>query len=75
MPSRDSRHVHPTPSRDICICDKVSDFANNVRLLINPHESYLQEQEALHFGKSFPTWKQIAKNYEYCYNKIVPTIY
>ncbi len=48
----------------LCICDKVSDFANNViRLLINPHERYLQEQEALRFGRTFPTWKQIAEQY------------
>jgi polysaccharide biosynthesis protein PslH len=59
----------------LCICDKVSDFANNViRLLVNPHERYLQEQEALRFGRTFPTWKQIAEQYMYCYHEIVPTI-
>jgi glycosyltransferase involved in cell wall biosynthesis len=63
-------------NRALCICDKVSDFANNViRLLINPHERYLQEQEALRFGRTFPTWEQIAEEYLYCYSKTVPTIY
>jgi len=42
---------------------------------VNPQERYLQEQEALRFGRSFPTWKQIAEEYEHCYHKIVSTIY
>lgn len=63
-------------NRALCVCDKVSDFANNViRLLVNPHERYLQEQEALRFGRTFPTWKQIAEEYERCYHKIVSTTY
>jgi glycosyltransferase involved in cell wall biosynthesis len=62
-------------SRALCICDKVSDFANNViRLLLDSHERYLQEQEALLFGRTLPTWNQIADEYMYNYKKIVPTI-
>ena len=63
-------------SKALCICDSVSDFANNVvRLLINTHERYLQEQEALSLVRTFPTWRQIAEEYIYCYCKIVPTLY
>jgi glycosyltransferase involved in cell wall biosynthesis len=62
-------------NRALCICDTVIDFANSViRFLTNPHERYLQEQEALRFGRTFPTWKQIAEEYTYCYQKFVPTI-
>ncbi|MGH9976949.1 MAG: glycosyltransferase family 4 protein, partial [Nitrososphaeraceae archaeon] len=62
-------------SRALCICDKVSDFADNViRLLIDSHERYLQEQEALLVGRTLPTWNQIADEYMYCYEKIIPTI-
>ena len=57
-------------TRAICVCDKVFDFANNVvRLLKAPHERYLQEQEALRLGRTFPTWKQIAEEYMICYSK------
>lgn len=63
-------------TRALCICDKVSDFANNViRLLIDSHERYLQEQEALLFGRTLPTWKQIADEFMQFYEKTVPTIH
>jgi len=59
-------------NRALCICNTVSDFANNViRFLTNPHERYLQEQEALRFGRTLPTWKQVAEEYMYCYQKVV----
>jgi polysaccharide biosynthesis protein PslH len=62
-------------SRALCICDNASDFANSViRLLIDSHERYLQEQEALLLGRTLPTWKRIADEFMYCYEKIVPTI-
>jgi glycosyltransferase involved in cell wall biosynthesis len=62
-------------SRALCICDKASDFANNViRLLIDSHERYLLEQEALLLGRTLPTWKQIAEEFMHFYEKIVPTI-
>ena len=63
-------------SKALCICDSVSDFANNViRLLINSQERHLQEQEAILLMRTFPTWRQIAEEYIYCYCKIVPTLY
>jgi len=62
-------------NRALCICDTVIDFANSViRFLTKPHERYLQEQAALRLGGTFPTWKQIAEEYTYCYQKFVPTI-
>lgn len=62
-------------SRALCICDKASDFANNViRLLIDSHERYLQEQEALLLGRTLLTWKQITEEFMHFYEKLVPTI-
>jgi polysaccharide biosynthesis protein PslH len=59
-------------NRALCIYDTVFDFANNViRFLTNPHERYLQGQEALRFGRTLPTWKQVAEEYMYCYQKVV----
>lgn len=61
-------------NRAICVCDKESDFAGNViRLLVNPQERHKQEQEALRFGRTFPTWNQVAKEYMRCYHKMAST--
>jgi glycosyltransferase involved in cell wall biosynthesis len=47
----------------LCVCDNVSDFASNViRLLVNPQERYLQEQEALRFGRSSPLGNKSLKS-------------
>jgi glycosyltransferase involved in cell wall biosynthesis len=58
-------------NRALCVCDKVSDFADNViRFLVNPQVRLRQEQEALRFARTFPTWNQVKEEYVRCYNEI-----
>jgi glycosyltransferase involved in cell wall biosynthesis len=59
-------------SEALCVCNKVSDFANNVvRFLINSNERQKQEERALHFGNTLPTWDQVKWRYVNCYKKLV----
>ena len=63
-------------NRAICVCDEVSDFASNViRLLVNPHDRHMQEQEALRYGRTFPTWDQVAEEYMRCYHEMALNTY
>jgi glycosyltransferase involved in cell wall biosynthesis len=55
----------------LCISDKIPDFANYViRFLSNPEERRHQEQSALQFAKTLPTWDQVKEDYIRCYNEI-----
>lgn len=56
----------------LCICDKVSDFADNVvRFLINPNERQRQEERAFRYAKTLPTWDQVKEQYVSCYEDLV----
>jgi polysaccharide biosynthesis protein PslH len=56
----------------LCICNKVSDFADNVvRFLINPNERQRQEERAFRYAKTLPTWDQVKEQYVSCYEDLV----
>jgi glycosyltransferase involved in cell wall biosynthesis len=58
----------------LCICDKIDDFAANVvRFLSNPQDRHRQEQEALLFAKTIPTWEKVKEKYIQCYNEMICT--
>ena len=53
------------------IADKVSDFANYViRFLSIAEERHHQEENALQFAKTMPTWNQVNEDYIRCYTEI-----
>jgi polysaccharide biosynthesis protein PslH len=55
----------------LCVCDKASDFAKNiVRFLVSPRERHLQEENALSFARTLPTWNQVKEEYVRCYNEM-----
>ena len=55
----------------LCISDKVSDFANYViRFLLIAKERHHQEQSALQFAKTMPTWDQVNEDFIRCYTEI-----
>jgi polysaccharide biosynthesis protein PslH len=55
----------------LCIADKVSDFANYViQFLSIAKERHHQEQSALQFAKTMPTWNQVNEDYIRCYTEI-----
>ncbi|MGA9844207.1 MAG: glycosyltransferase family 4 protein [Nitrososphaeraceae archaeon] len=61
-------------NRALCICDKIYDFAANVvRFLSNPQDRHRQEQEALLFAKTIPTWEKVTEKYIQCYNEMTCT--
>jgi len=56
----------------LCVCNKASEFANDVvRLLINPYERHRQEEKALSFANTLPTWDQVKERYVNCYEGLV----
>jgi glycosyltransferase involved in cell wall biosynthesis len=56
----------------LCICNLVSDFANNVvRFLINPYERKRQENRALRFANTLSTWDQVIEQYLRCYRSLI----
>jgi glycosyltransferase involved in cell wall biosynthesis len=58
----------------LCIADKPSDFANYViRFLSIAEERHHQEQNALEFAKTMPTWDQVNEHYIRCYTEISET--
>jgi glycosyltransferase involved in cell wall biosynthesis len=51
-------------NKALCVCNKASDFANNVvRFLIDPNERQRQEEIALRFANTLPTWDQVKEQY------------
>jgi len=55
----------------LCIADKVSDFANYViRFLSIAEERHHQEENALQFAKTMPTWNKVNEDYIRCYTEI-----
>jgi polysaccharide biosynthesis protein PslH len=55
----------------LCIADKASDFANYViRFLLIAKERHHQEQSALQFAKTMPTWDQVNEDFIRCYTEI-----
>ena len=56
----------------VTVADEVTDFAENVvRLLLDPEERYRQEQEALAYARTLPTWDQASESFTHCYNEMI----
>ncbi len=56
----------------LCICNEVSDFANNVvRLLTNSNEREAQEHRASSYANALPKWDQVIEQYATCYMDLV----
>ena len=61
-------------NRALCICDEIFDFANHViRFLVNPRDRYDQEQLALRFANTIPTWDKVKEGYVLSYNEVKST--
>jgi polysaccharide biosynthesis protein PslH len=55
----------------LAIADELSDFAKKVvQFLLDPNERYRQEQEALAYSKTLPSWQQVSQQFASCYNEI-----
>lgn len=58
--------------RAATIADNITDFAENVvQFLIDPKKRYQQEQKALAYARSLPTWDQSSEAFSHCYKEIV----
>jgi len=57
--------------RAVAVADEATEFAQNViRLLQHPKERRIQEQEALAYSVTLPSWNQIAARYLSLYREI-----
>jgi glycosyltransferase involved in cell wall biosynthesis len=55
----------------ITIADEVSDFAEKaVRFLVHPNERHIQEQEALAYARTLPSWDQVSEAFARLYKEI-----
>jgi glycosyltransferase involved in cell wall biosynthesis len=56
----------------LCVCNEVSDFANNVvRFLINSNDREAQEERALSYASTLPAWDQVIEQYATYYRGLV----
>jgi glycosyltransferase involved in cell wall biosynthesis len=61
--------------RAIAVADEPTEFAQNViRLLHHPEERRVQEQEALAYSVTLPSWNQISASYLRLYREISVTV-
>jgi glycosyltransferase involved in cell wall biosynthesis len=55
----------------VAIADDPPDFARKVvQLLLDPAERYRQEQQALAYSRTLPTWQEISQEFANCYDEI-----
>jgi glycosyltransferase involved in cell wall biosynthesis len=55
----------------IAIADDPTDFAENVvRLLVQPKERHIQEQEALAYARTLPSWDQVSEGFARLYKEM-----
>jgi glycosyltransferase involved in cell wall biosynthesis len=55
----------------LAIADKASDFAKKVvQFLRNPNERYRQEQEAVAYSRTLPSWQEVSQQFANCYKEI-----
>jgi polysaccharide biosynthesis protein PslH len=55
----------------LAIADEASDFAKKVvKFLLDTSERHRQEQEALAYSKTLPSWQQVSQQFANCYNEI-----
>ena len=56
----------------VAVADEVTDFAQKVvRFLLDPGERYRQEQKALAYARTLPTWDQASEAFAYCYKEMI----
>jgi polysaccharide biosynthesis protein PslH len=57
--------------RGVAVADEVTNFAENVvRLLMNPEERHIQEQQAVAYARTLPTWDQVSEAFARLYEEI-----
>lgn len=57
--------------RAVSVADDMTDFAENVvRLLVNPEERHIQEQEALAYARTLPSWDQVSEAFSRLYEEM-----
>jgi glycosyltransferase involved in cell wall biosynthesis len=55
----------------VSVADEMTDFAENVvRLLMHRKERHIQEQEALAYAKTLPTWDQVSEAFSRLYEEM-----
>ena len=55
----------------IAIADDPTDFAENVvQLLVQPKERHIQEQEALAYARTLPSWDQVSEGFARLYKEM-----
>jgi glycosyltransferase involved in cell wall biosynthesis len=55
----------------LAIADDPSNFAKKVvQFLLDPNERHRQEQEALAYSKTLPSWQEVSQEFANCYNEI-----
>jgi glycosyltransferase involved in cell wall biosynthesis len=55
----------------IAIADDPTDFAENVvRLLVQPKERHIQEQEALAYARTLPSWDEVSEGFARLYKEM-----
>ncbi len=57
--------------RAVSVADEMTDFAENVvRLLVHPEERHIQEQEALAYASTLPSWDQVSEAFSQLYEEM-----
>jgi glycosyltransferase involved in cell wall biosynthesis len=58
--------------RAVAVADERTDFAQNViRLIQHPDERRIQEQEALAYSVTLPSWDQVTKRFSQLYEEVI----
>ncbi|MDQ3888658.1 MAG: glycosyltransferase, partial [Thermoproteota archaeon] len=57
--------------RAVAVADDLADFAENVvRFLVQPEERHIQEQEALAYARTLPSWDQVSEAFAQLYEEM-----
>jgi polysaccharide biosynthesis protein PslH len=57
--------------RPVIVADEEEEFAKNViRLLLDPKQRHIQEQEALAYARNLPSWDDISEAFSKCYKEL-----
>ncbi len=57
--------------RAVAVADDLTDFAENVvRFLVHPEERHIQEQEALAYARTLPSWDQVSEAFARLYEEM-----
>jgi glycosyltransferase involved in cell wall biosynthesis len=57
--------------RAVAVADDLADFAENVvRFLVHSEERHIQEQEALAYARTLPSWDQVSEAFARLYKEM-----